>query len=131
MTAPVLEAPPGAPPLTAPRSVSILRRYRSSFVAVVFGLGVGSLILLWAGANPINLTPGKSATDLAKGLSNIYDTITAPNLGLGPKTVELVVDDKTGERMNALDYIRAGREMLKHRHWPPPPSHRCASSGSH
>jgi hypothetical protein len=43
----------------------------------------------------------------ADGFWTVFHAI----LGLGPKTVELIVDDKTGARMNALDYIGSGREM--------------------
>jgi len=43
--------------------------------------------------------------------SDGFWTVFHAILGLGPKTVELVVDDKTGARMNALDYIGSGREM--------------------
>ena len=57
----------------------------------------------------------KAAIDLVREYkvrpSDGFWTVFHAILGLGPKTVELVVDDKTGERMNALDYIASGREM--------------------
>jgi hypothetical protein len=57
----------------------------------------------------------KTAIDLVREYkvrpSDGFWTVFHAILGLGPKTVELVVDDKTGERMNALDYLCAGREM--------------------
>src|SRR5205823_4081232 len=57
----------------------------------------------------------KAAVDLVRQYkvrpSDGFWTVFHAILGLGPRTVELVVDDKTGERMNALDYICAGREM--------------------
>jgi hypothetical protein len=57
----------------------------------------------------------KTAIDLVRQYkirpSDGFWTVFHAILGLGPKTVEVVVDDKTGERINALDYICAGREM--------------------
>jgi hypothetical protein len=57
----------------------------------------------------------KAAVDLVRQYkvrpSDGFWTVFHAILGLGPRTVELVVDDKTGERVNALEYIGAGREM--------------------
>src|SRR5262249_48400774 len=57
----------------------------------------------------------KAAIDLVREYkvrpSDGFWTVFHAILGLGPKTVELVVDDETGERMNALDYVCSGREM--------------------
>jgi hypothetical protein len=57
----------------------------------------------------------KAAVDLVRQYkvrpSDGFWTVFHAILGLGPKTADLVVDDKTGERMNALDYICAGRDM--------------------
>jgi simple sugar transport system permease protein len=53
VTAPVVEAPPSSAPFIRQQRAAALRRYRSSAVAVVCGLGVGAIILFWAGANPL------------------------------------------------------------------------------